>query len=137
DVPEASLFPPPARLSFEEAATLPVAGLTAFRALFTVGGVGDGDTVLVLCAGSGVSTFAVQLAAQEGARVLVTSSSEEKIERAKELGAARGVLYTEEAPPESLSPAGLVLDPLRSTWRDSARALPPGGPLVRFGGTAG
>src|SRR5262249_10337121 len=47
-VPEANVFPKPARLSFEEAAALPVAGLTAFRALFTVGGVGDGDTVLVL-----------------------------------------------------------------------------------------
>src|SRR5207248_3788897 len=84
-VPEANLFPKPARLSFEEAAALPVAGLTAFRALFSVGGVGQGDTVLVLGAGSGVSTYAVTLAAQRGARVLVTSSSEEKIARAREL----------------------------------------------------
>src|SRR5207237_3077095 len=77
-IPAENLFRKPARFSFEEAAALPVAGLTAFRALFSVGGVGQGDTVLVLGAGSGVSTYAVMLAAQRGARVLVTSSSEEK-----------------------------------------------------------
>ena len=54
---------------------------TAYRALFTVGGLRAGETLLVLGAGSGVSTFAVSLAAQGGARALVTSSSEEKIER--------------------------------------------------------
>jgi zinc-binding alcohol dehydrogenase/oxidoreductase len=93
--------------------------------------------VLVLGAGSGVSTFAVQLAAQEGARVLVTSSSEEKIERAKELGAAGGVLYTEEGWPEAAGPVDVVLDSVGSTWRDSLRALRPGGRLVVFGGTGG
>ena len=91
----------------------------------------------MLGAGSGVSTFAVQLAAQEGARVLVTSSSEAKIERAKELGAAGGVLYTDEGWPEAVGPVDLVLDSVGSTWRDSARALRPGGRLVVFGGTGG
>ena len=94
-VPTELLFPKPSRLSWEEAAALPVAGMTAYRALFPVGGLAAGETVLVLGAGSGVSTFAVALATQAGARVLVTSSSREKIDRSRELGAEGGVLYTE------------------------------------------
>ena len=93
-VPETNCSPKPARLSWEEAAALPLAGLTAFRALFSRGGLRAGETVLVLGAGSGVSTFAVQLAAQAGARVLVTSSSDEKIERSRALGAEAGVNYS-------------------------------------------
>ena len=79
-----------------------VAGLTAYRALFTRAGLSQGETVLVLGAGSGVATFAVPLAAQAGARVLVTSSSAEKIERARELGAAGGVDYTDGDWPEAV-----------------------------------
>jgi NADPH:quinone reductase-like Zn-dependent oxidoreductase len=90
-VPEANVFAKPARLSWEEAAALPLAGLTAYRALFSRGGLRVGETVLVLGAGSGVSTFAVQLAAQAGARVIVTSSSADKIERSVALGAEGGV----------------------------------------------
>jgi len=92
-VPEANVFRKPARLSWEEAAALPLAGLTAYRALFARGGFVTGETVLVLGAGSGVSTFAVQLAVQAGARVLVTSSSDEKIERSRSLGAEAGINY--------------------------------------------
>src|SRR6266545_3363592 len=87
-VPAENVFRKPARFSWEEAAAFPLAGLTAWRALFAVGRLRGDETVLVLGAGSGVSTIAVSLAAQTGARVLVTSSSAEKIERAKELGAA-------------------------------------------------
>ncbi len=136
-VPAENVFEKPARLSWEEAAAFPLAALTAYRALFSVGRLRDDETVLVLGAGSGVSTFAVQLAAQEGARVLVTSSSEEKIERAKELGAAGGVLYTDEGWPEALGPVDLVLDSVGSTWQASLRALRKGGRLVVFGGTGG
>lgn len=141
-VPEANLFPKPARLSWEEASSLPVAGMTAFRALFPVGGLESGQTVLVLGAGSGVSTFAVALAAQAGARVLVTSSGEEKIDRARELGAETGVLYTADdwaAAVRELAPDGvdLVLDSVGTTWPDSLRALRRGGRLVVFGGTGG
>src|SRR5207248_10488319 len=124
-IPEANLFPKPKRLSFEEAAALPVAGLTAFRALFGVGGVREGDNVLVLGAGSGVSTYAVMLAAQRGARVLVTSSSDEKIDRARELGADSGVLYTEEDWPDHVREltAGrgvdVVIDSVGATWAQS------------------
>ncbi len=136
-VPEENVFRKPARFSWEEAAAFPLGGLTAWRALFTVGRLHGSETVLVLGAGSGVSTIAVQLAAQTGARVLVTSSSEEKIERAKELGAADGVLYTDEGWPEAVGPVDLVLDSVGTTWRDSLRALRKGGRLVVFGGTGG
>ena len=141
-VPAENVFPKPARLSWEEAATLPVAGMTAYRALHPVGRVGVGETVLVLGAGSGVSTFAVALAAQAGARVLVTSSSEDKIERARELGADGGVLYTQgdwPAAVRELAPDGidLVLDSVGPTWGDALRTLRRGGRLVVFGGTGG
>jgi zinc-binding alcohol dehydrogenase/oxidoreductase len=136
-VPKENVYRKPTRFSWEEAAAFPLAALTAYRALFAVGRLQADETVLVLGAGSGVSTFAVQLAAQEGARVLVTSSSEKKIERAKELGAAGGVLYTEEGWPEAVGPVDLVLDSVGTTWRDSLRALRKGGRLVAFGGTGG
>jgi zinc-binding alcohol dehydrogenase/oxidoreductase len=102
-----------------------------------------GDTVLVLGAGSGVSTFAVLLAAQAGARVLVTSSSEEKIERGRELGAGGGVLYTDPAWPDRVREltdgrgVDVVIDSVGATWGDSLRCLRRGGSLVVFGGTGG
>jgi NADPH:quinone reductase-like Zn-dependent oxidoreductase len=141
-VPEENVFAKPARLSFAEAAALPVAGMTAYRALHPIGRLAAGETVLVLGAGSGASTFAIALAAQAGARVLVTSSSEEKIERSRELGAEGGVLYTEgdwAAAIRELAPDGvdLVVDSVGSTWPDSLRALRRGGRLVVFGGTGG
>lgn len=141
-IPEENLYPKPARLSWEEAAAFPLAGLTAYRALFARGGLAGGETVLVLGAGSGVSTFAVQLAVQAGARVLVTSSSAEKIERARELGAAGGVLYTEGDWAAAVlelagGPVDLVLDSVASTWAGSLRCLRPGGRAVVFGATGG
>jgi NADPH:quinone reductase-like Zn-dependent oxidoreductase len=81
----------PAHLADDEAATLPCAAVTAWSAL-TEGGVTAGDTVLVLGTG-GVSIFALQFARLLGARVLVTSGSDEKLARARELGAADGVNY--------------------------------------------
>ena len=136
-VPAENVFPRPARFSWEEAAAFPLAALTAYRALFEVGGLVDGESVLILGAGSGVSTMAVSLAAQAGCRVLVTSSSQEKIDRAKELGAEGGVLYTEDGWAEAAGPVDVVLDSVGSTWRESAKALRRGGRLVVFGGTGG
>ena len=136
-VPAENVFEKPARFSWEEAAAFPLAALTAYRALFTVGRLRGDESVLVLGAGSGVSTFAVQLAAQEGARVLVTSSSEEKIARAKELGAHGGVLYTEPGWADEVGPVDLVLDSVGSTWQDSLNAVRKGGRVVVFGGTGG
>lgn len=84
----------PAGYSHAEAATLTTAGLTAWRALVVHGGLKAGDTVLILGTG-GVSIFALQLARAMGARVIVTSSSDEKLERARALGAEHGINYRE------------------------------------------
>jgi NADPH:quinone reductase-like Zn-dependent oxidoreductase len=82
----------PPSLSFEEAATLPCAGPTAWNALTRGNPIRPGDTVLCLGTG-GVSMFALQIARAAGARVIITSSSDEKIERARKLGASDGVNY--------------------------------------------
>lgn len=91
-VPASGAVPYPPHLSAVEAATLPVAALTAWSALAVHGGVTAGDTVLTLGTG-GVSIFALQIARLLGARVIVTSSSDEKLERARELGAWQGINY--------------------------------------------
>ncbi len=91
-IPEHAAVGIPALLSFEEAATLPCAGLTAWQALFTRGELRAGHTVLALGTG-GVSIFALQLANAAGARVIVTSSSDEKLAHAKELGASATINY--------------------------------------------
>ena len=82
----------PDQLSFEEAATLPCAGLTAWRAVAIEAPVGPNDTVLVQGTG-GVSIFALQFAKALGARVIVTSSSDQKLERARTIGADHGINY--------------------------------------------
>ena len=82
----------PEHLSYEEAATLPCAGVTAWNALVPIGSVKAGDTVLTLGTG-GVSIFALQFAKLHGARVIVTSSSDEKLVRARGLGADETINY--------------------------------------------
>jgi NADPH:quinone reductase-like Zn-dependent oxidoreductase len=142
-VPADCLFPRPRHLSWVEAAALPLAALTAYRALVVRGELTSRDTALILGAGSGVSTFAVQLAAQAGARVLVTSSSDEKIARAVELGAEAGFRYDEGDWPQAVLDAtggrgaDVVLDSVGTTWADSARAAARGGRIVVFGATGG
>jgi NADPH:quinone reductase-like Zn-dependent oxidoreductase len=83
----------PEHLSFEEAATLPCAGLTAWHGLFEAGGLRAGETALLLGTG-GVSVFGLQLARAAGANAIITSSSDEKLERAKQLGATGTINYT-------------------------------------------
>jgi NADPH:quinone reductase-like Zn-dependent oxidoreductase len=140
-VPEECVFPKPAGYSWEEAAAFPLAAVTAYRALFSRGGLQAGETVLALGAGSGVTSFVVQLATQAGARVLVTSSSDEKIERAKQLGADGGVNYANvedwPAAVQELGPVDLALDSVGSTWQQCLDAVRPGGRVVVFGGTGG
>ncbi|MEQ8833014.1 MAG: zinc-binding dehydrogenase [Miltoncostaeaceae bacterium] len=142
-VPAANVLPRPAGWSWEECAALPLAGLTAWRAMFTRAGLLPGETVLVVGIGGGVATMALQLAHAAGARVLVTSSSDEKIARAVELGAAGGVNYrtVEDWPAaiRELAPAGVdvVVDSVGSTWAESVAAVRPGGRVVVFGGTGG
>lgn len=82
----------PDYLSYEEAATLPCAAVTAWQGLMTKGGMQAGDTILVLGTG-GVSIFALQFAAIAGAKAIITSSSDAKLERAKQLGAAECINY--------------------------------------------
>ncbi len=89
---EEGLVPIPDSLSYEEAATLPCAAVTAWNALITQGRLKAGDTVLVQGTG-GVSIFALQLARMAGARVIATSSSDEKLERAIAMGASEGINY--------------------------------------------
>ena len=84
----------PEHLSFVEAATLPCAGVTAWYAQFVGGHILPGDTVLLLGTG-GVSIFALQFAKMAGARVILTSSSDEKLERARALGAEKGVVMAD------------------------------------------
>jgi NADPH:quinone reductase-like Zn-dependent oxidoreductase len=142
-VPADNLYPKPRRLTWPEAASFPLAGLTAYRALFARGRLGAGETLLVLGAGSGVSTFAVMLAGQAAAKVIVTSSSDEKLERARGLGAQGGVNYTRGDWAEEVRAltggrgVDLVLDSVGSTWADSLRSLRPGGRLVVLGATGG
>src|SRR5262245_57888134 len=83
---EEGVVPPPGHLSDEEAATLPCAAVTAWSAIVEQGALRAGETLAVLGTG-GVSVFALQLAKLLGARVIVTSSSDAKLERAKSLGA--------------------------------------------------
>jgi NADPH:quinone reductase-like Zn-dependent oxidoreductase len=86
------VVPVPAHLSDEEAATLPCAAVTAWHALITAGGLKPGDTVLTQGTG-GVSLFALQFSRLAGARVLITSSSDAKLQRALQMGASDGINY--------------------------------------------
>lgn len=130
--------PRPRRLSWLEAAALPLAGLTAWRAVVTHAQAGPGRTILVPGAGGGVATFAVQIAAALGARVLVTSGSPEKLERARALGAEGGADYRDADWPEQLHPVDAVIDSVgAAVWPGALRALRPGGRLVNFGDTGG
>jgi NADPH:quinone reductase-like Zn-dependent oxidoreductase len=142
-VAAASVAPKPARLSWGEAAALNLAGLTAWRAAVTGARVGEGRTVLVTGAGSGVATFLVQIAAALGARVFVTSSTEEKIARAVALGAEAGFSYREPGWPEAVrGAAGEGLDAAIDSYggpslAGALKTLRRGGVLVSFGDTSG
>ncbi|HTV75321.1 MAG TPA: zinc-binding dehydrogenase [Candidatus Acidoferrales bacterium] len=92
-VPAQNVYRRPLHLTVEEAAALPLAALTAYRAVFTRGQISAHDTVLITGVGSGVQTFALLFAKHAGARVIVTSGSDEKLERARALGADAGVNY--------------------------------------------
>jgi NADPH:quinone reductase-like Zn-dependent oxidoreductase len=133
-VPRGNLVDKPAELSFEEAACLPTAWLTTYRALFTQAGVRPGDTVLVQGAGGGVATAATLLGRAGGLRVWVTSRSEAKRARALELG-AHGAFEPGARLPERVHAA---IDTVgEATWSHSLKALVPGGTLVTMGATSG
>jgi zinc-binding alcohol dehydrogenase/oxidoreductase len=133
--------PPPPRpqeLTWHESAALPLAGLTAWRALVTRGCVQPGLRVLVTGAGGGAATFLVQIARAHGAEVTVTSSSDRKIARAIELGAAHGVRYTDPGWPAQVGEVDLVVDSAGApAWPGALDCLRRGGTLVSFGRTGG
>lgn len=137
-VAASQLRPRPQGYSWIEAAALPLGGLTAWRATVTHAGAGPGRTILVPGAGGGVATFVVQIAAALGARVIVTSASPEKLERAVALGAESGVDYRAGDWPERVGPVDAVVDSVGPpVWPGALRCLSPGGRLVNFGDTAG
>ena len=140
-VPEENVFPRPRGLSWEQAAALPLAGVTAQRALFAVGGLRSGESVLILGAGGGVALFALQLAVLASATVTVVSSSSEKLERARGLGAAHGIERSDPGWVEEVRARSggvdLVLDSVGATWPQSLSCLAPGGRVVSCGATAG
>lgn len=133
-VPRTNLVPKPAGLTFEDAACLPTAWLTAYRMLFTSSGVQPGGTVLVQGAGGGVATALVTLASAAGIRVWVTSRDEGKRERALELGAAAAFEPGARLPER----VDAVMETVgEATWAHSLRSLRPGGTVVVSGATSG
>ena len=136
------VHPKPAHLDWHEAAALPLAGLTAYRAVFEQGQLQAGETVLVSGIGGGVATFALQFAVRAGARAVVTSSSPAKIARAIELGAAGGYDYRDTAWAREFAQrygaAGLVIDGAGGAgYASLVEIAGPGGRIVNYGATAG
>ncbi|NBJ71405.1 MULTISPECIES: zinc-binding dehydrogenase [Clostridia] len=127
----------PAHLTWEEASVLALSGLTAFRALFTKGQVKAGDTVFIPGAGSGVATYLIQFAKNIGARVIVSSRSKEKLNKAQSFGADRGILHEDDWNQKLADEQiDLVIDSVgRATFQRSLDVLKKGGKIVVFGAT--
>lgn len=144
-IPARNVLPIPDTLSFEQAAAASLVFLTAWRALITRARVRAGDDVLILGAGAGTATAAIQIAKKAGARVFVTSSSDEKLQRAKELGA--DVLINYKTNPDwdravfaatNKRGVDVVFESVGAeTWLKSMRALRKGGRMVVIGATTG
>jgi NADPH:quinone reductase-like Zn-dependent oxidoreductase len=133
-VPRRNLVPKPAALSFEEAACLPTAYLTAYRMLFARSGLQPGSTVLVQGAGGGVATALILLGRAAGYRMWVTSRSEAKQERARQLGADQAFPAGARLPER----VDAVMETVgEATWSHSLRSLRPGGRVVIAGATSG
>ncbi|MBI2989224.1 MAG: zinc-binding dehydrogenase [Deltaproteobacteria bacterium] len=143
-VPAANCFPIPPGLSFEEAAAFPLVFITVWRMLVTNAELKPGEHVVILGIGGGVATAALQLAKQMGAHILVTSSSDEKLEMAKNWGADHGINYLRsDFAKEVRALTGkrgvdVVVDCVGGeSWVKSLAALAKGGRLVTCGATAG
>ena len=138
------VLPLPDHVSYEDAASFILTNMTAWRMVVTQGQVRAGQDVLILGVGGGVSSTAVQIAKLCGARVLVTSSSDAKLERARELGADVGINYSREdwakVVWEKTGKRGVdvVIENVGAqTWKQSIRSLVSGGRLVTCGATSG
>jgi NADPH:quinone reductase-like Zn-dependent oxidoreductase len=132
----------PSHLETFQAAALPLAGVTAYRGIFSRGKLQAGEKVLVTGIGGGVATFAVQYAVAAGARVFVTSSSPAKLDQAKQLGAKAGLLYTDPNWRKNLVAQHGMMDLIfdgagGSGYAELIEAARPGGRIVNYGGTKG
>ena len=140
-----NVLPLPARVSFEEAASFILTNMTAWRMVVTQGQVRAGQDVLIIGVGGGVSSTAVQIARLCGARVIVTSSDDAKLEKAKALGAEVGINYKKNPgwAKDVFEASGkrgvdVVIENVgAATWKDSIRSLKGGGRLVTCGATSG
>lgn len=142
--PAAQLIRLPDTLSYADAAAVAVTGPTAWHMLRRRGDVRLGEDVLVIAAGSGIGVLAVQIAARAGARVIATAGSEDKLARAKELGAQFVVNHRDPGWPDQVRKwtdgrgVDLVFEHVgAATWTGSLRALSRGGRLVTCGGHSG
>ena len=143
-VPAANLHRKPEALTFEQAAAVPLAGLTAYRALVTRARVRSDDVVLVTGIGGGVALFALAIARSVGAAVFVTSGSDDKISRARALGASGGVSYRVPDWPRQLTdmtdgkgPSVIVDGTGGESLAKAIEIVRPGGRVVNYGGTGG
>lgn len=142
-IPARNLLPKPAHLTMGQAAALPMALGTAWRALVTRAGLKQGETLLIHGIGGGVALFGLQIATALGARVIVTSSSAEKLGRALSLGAMHGVNYREEDVVQRVREvtdggADVVMDAGGArSMALSVQAVRPGGRIVHFGTVTG
>jgi NADPH:quinone reductase-like Zn-dependent oxidoreductase len=134
----------PAHVSYEDAASFILTSMTAWRMVVTQGGVRAGQDVLILGVGGGVSSTAVQIAKLCGARVIVTSSSDEKLAKARALGADIGINYAKEDWAKAVFEktgrrgADVVIENVgAATWKQSVRSVKKGGRLVTCGATTG
>lgn len=141
-VPVTQISSKPAHLSWEEAAALPLAGLTAYRATFSRGHLEAHEKVLITGIGAGTALFALQFAVAVGAVPFVTSSSPEKLARAKQLGARHGALYTSgnwsKEFGDHYGPFDVIIDSAGGPgFGELVDLCAPGGRLVFFGATRG
>jgi len=142
-VPQENVHAKPEHLSVEEAAALPLGGVTAYRATFTRGKLQAGETVLITGVGGGVQTFALLYAKAIGARTVVTSSRDGKLERAKALGADVAINYAttpdwHKAVRAAVGVVDLAIDSAGGdTCAKALRVVRPGGRAVTYGGTSG
>ena len=143
-VPALNVTPKPKNLSWQEAAALPLVTLTAWHMLVTRANLQPGEDVLIQAAGSGVGSLGIQIARLRGARVIATASSEEKLAKARELGADETVNYTRDDWPKEVRrlTSGRGVDVVfehtgAATWPGSIISLKKGGRLVTCGATSG
>lgn len=142
--PAVNVLPIPGKLSFEQAAAVPLVFLTAWHMLIGRAHLQPGETVLVLGAGSGVGSAAIQLAKSVGARVIATAGSEAKLAKAKELGADEVIDHSKQKIAAEVKRiterrgVDVVLEHVGvATWEDSIYSLTVGGRLVTCGATTG